>query len=62
LFLALGMNAQNITVKGTVKDSAGEPNYPNSFKNASPEEYKHALELMGMTDENTVTPLWWAKK
>ena len=25
LCLALGMNAQNITVKGTVKDSAGEP-------------------------------------
>ena len=37
-------------------------NYPNSFKNANPTEYKHALELMGMTDENTVTPLWWAKK
>ena len=37
-------------------------NYPNSFKNANPEEYKHALTLMGMTDENTVTPLWWAKK
>ena len=37
-------------------------NYPNSFKNANPNEYKHALELMGMTDENTVTPLWWAKK
>ena len=25
LFLALGMNAQNITVKGSVKDSAGDP-------------------------------------
>ena len=25
LFLALGMNAQNITVKGTVKDNTGEP-------------------------------------
>ena len=37
-------------------------NYPKSFKNANPTEYKHALELMGMTDENTVTPLWWAKK
>ena len=35
-------------------------NYPNSFKNANPDEYQHALELMGMTDENTVTPLWWA--
>ena len=37
-------------------------NYPNSFKNANPTEYKHALELTGMTDANTVTPLWWAKK
>lgn len=35
-------------------------NYPNSFKNANPDEYQHALELMGMTNENTVTPLWWA--
>lgn len=35
-------------------------NYPNSFKNANPDEYKHALELMGMTNENTITPLWWA--
>lgn len=37
-------------------------NYPNSFKNASPEQYQNALSLMGMTDENTVTPLWWALK
>ena len=36
--------------------------YPNSFKNANPAEYEHAMQLMGMTDENTVTPLWWAKK
>ena len=36
--------------------------YPNSFKNANPKEYEHAMSLMGMTDENTVTPLWWAKK
>ena len=36
--------------------------YPNSFKNANPTEYEHAMQLMGMTDENTVTPLWWAKK
>lgn len=35
-------------------------NYPNSFKNASPEEYQRALSHMGMTNENTVTPLWWA--
>ena len=37
-------------------------NYPNSFKNASPAEYERALSLMGMSNENTVTPLWWAKK
>ena len=37
-------------------------NYPNSFKNASPEQYKKALSLMGMTNENTITPLWWAIK
>ena len=36
--------------------------YPNSFKNANPKEYEHAMSLMGMTDEDTVTPLWWAKK
>ena len=34
--------------------------YPNKFNNANPEEYKHAMSLMGMTEENTVTPLWWA--
>ena len=37
-------------------------NYPNSFKNASPTEYERALSLMGMSNENTVTPLWWAKQ
>ncbi len=38
-------------------------NYPAKFNNASPEQYQHALELMGMTGgENTITPLWWAKK
>jgi len=35
-------------------------NYPNSFKNASPEQYQNALQLMGMTNENTITPLYWA--
>ncbi len=35
-------------------------NYPNSFKNASPEQYKNAITLMGMSNENTITPLWWA--
>ena len=35
-------------------------NYPNSFKNANPEQYQNAISLMGMTNENTVTPLWWA--
>ncbi len=40
----------------------GRMNYPAKFNNASPEEYKHALELMGMTGgENTYTQLWWAK-
>ena len=37
-------------------------NYPNKFKNANPTEYDHAKTLMGMSEENTVTPLWWAKK
>ena len=37
-------------------------NYPNSFKNASPEQYQNALQHMGMTTENTITPLWWALK
>lgn len=42
----------------------GRMNYPAKFNNASPEEYKHALELMGMADgnEKTCVPLWWAKK
>ena len=35
-------------------------NYPNSFKNASPEQYQNALQLMGMSNENTITPLYWA--
>lgn len=35
-------------------------NYPNSFKNASPDQYNKALGHMGMTNENTITPLWWA--
>lgn len=41
----------------------GRMNYPAKFNNASPEEYKHALELMGMSDgnEKTCVPLWWAK-
>ena len=36
--------------------------YPASLQNANPEEYKNALTLMGMTDENIITPLWWAKQ
>lgn len=41
----------------------GRMNYPAKFNNASPEEYQHALELMGMTGgEKTCTPLWWARK
>ena len=35
-------------------------NYPNSFKNASPEQYQNAIQLMGMSNENTITPLYWA--
>jgi len=34
--------------------------YPSSLQNANPEEYKSALALMGMTEENIITPLWWA--
>ena len=36
--------------------------YPSSLRNANPEEYQNALNLMGMTEENIITPLWWAKK
>lgn len=36
--------------------------YPASFNNASPEQYQNALSLMGMSEENTNTPLWWAKQ
>ncbi len=36
--------------------------YPNKFKNANPEEYAHALELMGIpsNDDKPTYPLWWA--
>lgn len=34
--------------------------YPSSLQNANPQEYQNALSLMGMTDENITTPLWWA--
>ena len=27
---------------------------------ASPDQYSKALGHMGMTNENTITPLWWA--
>ena len=41
----------------------GRMNYPAKFNNASPEEYQHALELMGLSGgEKTCAPLWWAKK
>lgn len=33
--------------------------YPTSLENADPEEYKHALELLGGGNFMT-TPLWWA--
>ena len=37
-------------------------NYPAKFNNADPEEYKAAVAIMGMTEEKSVTPLWWARK
>lgn len=33
--------------------------YPSSLNNADPNEYKHAVELLG-GDDVSVTPLWWA--
>lgn len=35
--------------------------YPSSFSRNNPEQYQNALNLMGMTNESTVAPLWWAK-
>ena len=32
--------------------------YPSSLKNADPEGYKQAVELLGGSD-NIITPLWW---
>lgn len=32
--------------------------YPSSLENADPEGYKHAVELLGGSD-NIITPLWW---
>lgn len=34
--------------------------YPSSLKNADPEGYNHALDLLG-GDDTTMSPLWWAK-
>lgn len=34
--------------------------YPSSLRNADPEGYAYALELLG-GDDTTMTPLWWAK-
>lgn len=34
--------------------------YPSSLRNADPEGYSHALELLG-SDDTTMSPLWWAK-
>lgn len=34
--------------------------YPSSLRNADPEGYAHALEVLG-GDDTTMTPLWWAK-
>ena len=60
-FPYLEEGAKNAYQKGqSVGCYAQRMNYPNSFKNASPEQYKNALTLMGMTNENTITPLWWA--
>ena len=40
----------------------GRMNYPSKFQNETPEEYRRALNLMGIYEEKTCTPLWWAKK
>ncbi len=34
--------------------------YPNSLKNADPEEFQHALELLGDPENTGKTSLWWA--
>lgn len=34
--------------------------YTSSLKNADPEEYQHALELLGDPNNTGKTPLWWA--
>ena len=37
--------------------------YYSGFKNANPEEYNHAVQLVGLSDEGStagVKPLWWA--
>jgi len=34
--------------------------YPQKFKNANPDEYNHAIQLNGMSNDNVLTPLWWA--
>lgn len=37
--------------------------YYSGFKNANPEEYSHAVQLVGLSDEGStagVKPLWWA--
>lgn len=34
--------------------------YPTTFNNASPEEYQHALQLLGGAN-TTMIPLWWSK-
>ncbi len=34
--------------------------YPTTFSNANPEEYQHALQLLGGTN-TTMVPLWWSK-
>ncbi len=34
--------------------------YPASLRNADPEEFQHALELLGDPENTGKTPLWWA--
>lgn len=43
----------------TVKVFPQRLRYPSSLKNADPEGYAKAIELLGGED-NTLTPLWWA--
>lgn len=45
----------------TIKVFPQRLRYPSSLKNADPQGYAKAIELLGGED-NTLTPLWWAIK